>query len=159
MAWASEPLAKHKNPEALPYLEKARERIGAFEQDRRGHKGYRRVDEVGDYVAGGRNGITPGWDIRFVHSCGPPAVSPVSICRPGQNRQAALSGSHRKSSIRGRQREAFALSKLKIRGLIGGKPIFPGEKPRSIQGPKIRKLNLDGQGQDQLDCSRRICWA
>ena len=30
VAWASEALARHKNPEALPYLEKARERMGAL---------------------------------------------------------------------------------------------------------------------------------
>ena len=30
VAWASEALSRHKNPEALPFLEKARERIGAL---------------------------------------------------------------------------------------------------------------------------------
>jgi hypothetical protein len=30
VAWASEALARHKNPEALPFLEKARERMGAL---------------------------------------------------------------------------------------------------------------------------------
>ena len=30
VAWASEALARHKNPEALPYLEKAREQMGAL---------------------------------------------------------------------------------------------------------------------------------
>ena len=28
--WACEALARHQNPEALPYLEKARERMGAL---------------------------------------------------------------------------------------------------------------------------------
>ena len=30
VTWASEALARHKNPEALPYLEKAQERLGAL---------------------------------------------------------------------------------------------------------------------------------
>jgi HEAT repeat protein len=30
VTWASEALARHKNPEALPYLERARERMGAL---------------------------------------------------------------------------------------------------------------------------------